>query len=77
MSQKKEETRAATTTMIFEPELRIPVPTKDVLSFIFDEPRYDQDQPVSLAIWDFDVSYRYLTYLVTTNGARVAFLLDT
>lgn len=32
--------------MIFEPELRIPVPTKDLLSFIFDDPEYDQDDPV-------------------------------
>lgn len=34
--------------MIFEPAERIPLPTKDLLSFIFDEPQYNQDEPVSL-----------------------------
>lgn len=34
--------------MIFEPAERILLPTKDLLSYIFDDPPYDQDQPVSL-----------------------------
>lgn len=34
--------------MIFEPDLRVPVPTQDLLSFIFDDPQYDQDDPVSM-----------------------------
>lgn len=33
--------------MIFEPTERSLLPTKDLLSFIFDDPPYDQDQPVS------------------------------
>lgn len=33
--------------MIFEPAERVLLPTKDLLSYIFDEPSYDQDQPVS------------------------------
>ena len=32
--------------MIFEPTERILLPTKDLLSFIFDNPPYDQDAPV-------------------------------
>lgn len=33
--------------MIFEPAERFLLPTKDLLSYIFDDPPYDQDQPVS------------------------------
>jgi hypothetical protein len=33
--------------MIFEPAERVLLPTKDLLSYIFDDPPYDQDQPVS------------------------------
>ncbi|KAJ5542743.1 hypothetical protein N7535_005167 [Penicillium sp. DV-2018c] len=32
--------------MIFEPAVRTQLPTKDLLSHIFDEPQYDQDQPI-------------------------------
>ena len=32
--------------MIFEPTERFPLPTKDILSYIFDNPPYDQDEPV-------------------------------
>ncbi|OXV05486.1 hypothetical protein Egran_06746 [Elaphomyces granulatus] len=32
--------------MIFKPELRVAIPTKDVLSYTFDNPRYDQNLPV-------------------------------
>ncbi|KAJ5502786.1 AMP-dependent synthetase/ligase [Penicillium fimorum] len=32
--------------MIFEPAERILLPTSDLLSYIFDEPTYDQDQPI-------------------------------
>ena len=35
-------------TMIFEPAERVLLPTKDLLSYIFDDPPYDQDKPVSL-----------------------------
>lgn len=34
--------------MIFEPAERILLPNKDLLSFIFDDPPYDQDAPVGL-----------------------------
>lgn len=34
-------------SMIFEPAERVLLPTKDLLSYIFDDPPYDQDQPVS------------------------------
>lgn len=34
--------------MIFEPDLRVRVSTQDLLSFIFDDPQYDQDDPVSM-----------------------------
>ncbi|KAJ5787876.1 AMP-dependent synthetase/ligase [Penicillium paradoxum] len=32
--------------MIFEPAERIVLPTKDLVSYIFDDPPYDQDQPI-------------------------------
>ncbi|KAJ5654696.1 hypothetical protein N7490_001699 [Penicillium lividum] len=32
--------------MIFEPAERTILPTKDLLSYIFDSPQYDQDQPI-------------------------------
>lgn len=32
--------------MIFESPERVDLPTKDLLSFIFDDPQYDQDKPV-------------------------------
>ncbi|KAJ5086196.1 hypothetical protein N7532_010967 [Penicillium argentinense] len=32
--------------MIFEPAERVLLPTKDLLSFIFDDPPYDQDTPI-------------------------------
>lgn len=32
--------------MIFEPAQRVSLPTKDLLSYTFDNPRYDQDEPV-------------------------------
>ncbi|KAJ5106107.1 hypothetical protein N7456_002782 [Penicillium angulare] len=32
--------------MIFEPAERVLLPTKDLLSFIFDDPPYDQDKPI-------------------------------
>lgn len=32
--------------MIFEPAERLHIPTKDLLSYIFDNPEYDQDEPV-------------------------------
>jgi hypothetical protein len=31
----------------FPAEKHIDVPTKDILSWTFDEPKYDQDEPVS------------------------------
>lgn len=34
--------------MIFEPAQRLPLPGKDLLSYIFDDPPYDQDEPVGL-----------------------------
>lgn len=36
--------------MIFEPAERRLLPTKDLLSYIFDDPPYDQDQPVSTVL---------------------------
>ncbi|CAI7594395.1 unnamed protein product [Penicillium glandicola] len=38
--------------MIFEPAGRIMLPTKDLLSYIFDEPPYDQDQPIYVDVKD-------------------------
>ena len=35
--------------MIFEAERQLPLPTTDLLSWIFDNPTYDQDKPVSVA----------------------------
>lgn len=40
--------------MVFLAERTIPVPEKDLISWIFDEVPYDQDQPVS--IYTFCVS---------------------
>lgn len=37
--------------MIFEPAKRISLHTKDLLSFIFDDPPYDQDEPVGRLHW--------------------------
>lgn len=36
--------------MIFEPAERALLPTKDLLSYIFDDPPYDQDKPVRTAL---------------------------
>jgi hypothetical protein len=36
--------------MFFEPASRVPIPTTDVLSYIFTDPQYDQNKPVSLLI---------------------------
>ncbi|KAJ5121722.1 hypothetical protein N7476_005192 [Penicillium atrosanguineum] len=38
--------------MIFEPAERILLPTKDILSYIFDDPPYDQNQPIFIDIRD-------------------------
>ena len=32
--------------MIFKAEKSWPIPTKDILSYIFDAPKYDVDKPV-------------------------------
>jgi hypothetical protein len=31
----------------FPAEKHVPIPTKDLLSWTFDEPRFDRDEPVS------------------------------
>ncbi|KAJ5342787.1 AMP-dependent synthetase/ligase [Penicillium brevicompactum] len=36
--------------MIFEPAERTLLPTKDLLSYIFDNPSYDQDQPIYIDV---------------------------
>lgn len=36
--------------MIFESGPRVAIPTKDVLSYIFDNPRYDPDLSVSIMV---------------------------
>ncbi|KAJ5170979.1 AMP-dependent synthetase/ligase [Penicillium coprophilum] len=36
--------------MIFEPAERILLPTKDLLSYVFDEPGYDQNQPIYIDV---------------------------
>ncbi|KAJ5219454.1 uncharacterized protein N7498_001553 [Penicillium cinerascens] len=38
--------------MIFEPAERILLPNKDLLSYIFDDPPYDQDQPIYIDVRD-------------------------
>ena len=32
----------------FTPEETVAIPTKDILSWIFDDQNYDQDKPVSI-----------------------------
>ncbi|KAJ6119159.1 AMP-dependent synthetase/ligase [Penicillium sp. IBT 18751x] len=49
--------------MIFEPTERILLPTKDVLSYIFDDPPYDQDQQIFIDIRDHSRS-------ISCNQAR-------
>ncbi|KAJ5697123.1 AMP-dependent synthetase/ligase [Penicillium malachiteum] len=36
--------------MIFEPAQRLSLPTKDLLSYIFDNPTYDQDKPLYIDV---------------------------
>ncbi|KAJ5875745.1 uncharacterized protein N7473_013092 [Penicillium subrubescens] len=38
--------------MIFEPAERTLLPTKDLLSYIFDDPPYDQDKPIYIDVRD-------------------------
>lgn len=38
--------------MIFEPTERTLLPTKDLLSYIFDDPPYDQHKPVQFQFSD-------------------------
>lgn len=35
--------------MVFKAERYVDIPTKDILSYIFDKPEYDQNKPVSAA----------------------------
>jgi hypothetical protein len=35
--------------MPFLAETILPIPNKDILSWIFDEPQYDEDKPVSIS----------------------------
>ncbi|QVM11961.1 hypothetical protein D8B26_006599 [Coccidioides posadasii str. Silveira] len=40
--------RMSSATMdFFRPDEYLPLPTKDILSWIFDDPQYDQDKPVN------------------------------
>jgi hypothetical protein len=41
--------------MIFEPAERTLLPTKDLLSYIFDDPPYDQDKPVGTTLPALDL----------------------
>ncbi|KAE8378625.1 hypothetical protein BDV26DRAFT_292023 [Aspergillus bertholletiae] len=50
--------------MIFEPSSRVPLPTTDVLSYIFSDPPYDHDRPVYVDAGDTSRSISY-------NQARV------
>lgn len=50
--------------MIFEPAERILLPTKDLLSFIFDNPPYNQDEPV----W----CRQYIPYLIFDAALTIA-----
>ncbi|OGM48318.1 putative AMP-binding enzyme [Aspergillus bombycis] len=50
--------------MIFEPPSRVPLPTTDVISYIFSDPPYDHDQPVYNDASDHSRSISY-------NQARV------
>lgn len=34
--------------MVFKAEGQIDIPTKDILSYIFDKPEYDENKPVSV-----------------------------
>lgn len=42
--------------MIFEPAERLHIPTKDLLSYIFDNPKYDQDEPVRVHYCQFNAT---------------------
>lgn len=37
--------------MIFEPPRRVPVPSSDILSYLFSDPPYDHDEPVRWAFY--------------------------
>lgn len=39
--------QSAIARMVFKAERHIDIPTKDILSYIFDKPEYDQNKPVS------------------------------
>ena len=43
-------------TMIFEPLIRHPLPSTDLLSYIFSDPDYNHDQPVWYPVRDFVVA---------------------
>lgn len=49
--------RLAIATMVFKAERYVDIPTNDILSYIFDEPEYDQNKPVSTVyiqdVYDF------------------------
>lgn len=48
--------------MPFLAEETIPIPNKDILSWTFDNPQYDQDKPVSeISMEVTDFVYRGLT----------------
>ncbi|KAJ5964986.1 uncharacterized protein N7479_004862 [Penicillium vulpinum] len=49
--------------MIFEPAERLLLPTTDILSYIFDKPSYDQDQPIYIDVSDH-------TRSISCNQAR-------
>ena len=40
--------QSAIVMMVFKAERHIDIPTKDILSYIFDKPEYDQNKPVSV-----------------------------
>jgi hypothetical protein len=47
----------------FPAEKHIDIPTKDILSWTFDEPKYDQDEPVSFRS-AYDQVFHYNTHTI-------------
>jgi len=39
--------------VFFKPAKTVHIPTKDLLSWIFDEPKYSQDEPVSRPLHEY------------------------
>jgi hypothetical protein len=52
---------------IFKPERTVPVPTKDILSWMFDDPHFDRDEPVCLEI----LKPNETDFAIATDGSQI------